>query len=110
MGIARQLSPSDLPANGPLATRESRAVSHASPMGSCKLNFSGNNGARQLVPQGRGLKNGSMRVRTGSVTSGRSFSARKEFMETSQTFFDPFDRSGIGNPQEARSAESLARY
>ena len=66
-GMHRQLSPSDLPVRGPVATRESRAVSQASPIGSGKFVFSGKIGASDRVPHGRGLKIGSIRVRTGST-------------------------------------------
>ena len=67
-GISRQLSPKDFPSYGPFATRELSAVSQASPIGSSKLICSGNNGARERVPQGRGLKYGSIRVSAGSGT------------------------------------------
>src|SRR6201998_649035 len=67
-GISRQAAPSDFPANGLVATFESNAVSQASPSGSLRFVLSGKSGARDRAPQGRGLKIGSMRVRTGATT------------------------------------------
>src|SRR5579859_5088669 len=67
-GMACQLSRSVFPANGPLATRDSNAVSHASPRGSFKFILLGYHGASEHWPQIRGLKKGSRRDRTGCIT------------------------------------------
>src|SRR5580765_2886546 len=65
--ISRQAAPSDFPAKGPVATLQSRPVSQASPSGSVRFVFSGNNGASDLEPQMRGLKMGSMRNGSGLI-------------------------------------------
>ncbi len=68
--ISRQASPSVFPANGPLEMRQSTPVSQASPSGSVRFVLSGNRGARDLAPQIRGLKMGS--IRRGSGFSGET--------------------------------------
>jgi len=64
-GISVQASPSVFPSYGPEAILQSTPVSHASPSGSVKLDFSGKSGANERAPQIRGLKMGSMRVGVG---------------------------------------------
>src|SRR5258705_13837356 len=64
-GISAQASPSVFPANGPDATLQSTPVSHASPSGSVRFDFSGKRGANDRAPQILGLKMGSMRVGVG---------------------------------------------
>src|SRR6476661_192063 len=66
-GISRQASPSDFPANGPVATLQSTPVSQASPSGWARFVFSGKRGARESVPQMRGLKMGLMRNGSGLI-------------------------------------------
>src|SRR6266446_3225224 len=64
-GISAQASPSVFPANGPDAILQSTPVSHASPSGSLRFDFSGKTGASERAPQILGLKMGSMRVGVG---------------------------------------------
>src|SRR5882724_7280867 len=64
-GISAQVSPSVFPANGPDAILQSTPVSHASPSGSLRFDFSGKTGASERAPQILGLKMGSMRVGVG---------------------------------------------
>src|SRR5258705_10126419 len=64
-GISAQACPRVLPANGPDATLQSTPVSHASPNGSLRFDFSGKRGANDRAPQILGLKIGSMRVGVG---------------------------------------------
>src|SRR5271156_6429578 len=61
-GKVRHTSPSFCPAKGPDAKRHSTPVIHASPKGSARLDFSGNNGTRLRAPHGRGLKIGPSRA------------------------------------------------
>src|SRR5260370_11952261 len=58
-GMACHISRSVFPANGPLETRESNAVSHASPRGSFRFTFSGYHVPSEPKPQNLGLKKGS---------------------------------------------------
>src|SRR5258708_40112529 len=51
--------------NGPLGTRESNAVSHASPRGSFRFTFSGYQGASERLPQILGLEKGSRAQKAG---------------------------------------------
>src|ERR1700730_19426912 len=81
-GISAQASPSVFPAYGPVASLQSTLVSHASPSGSTKFEFSGNSGAKERAPQMRGLKTGAMRVGEG-------------FSKLSRTGM-PFRRGGKG--------------
>src|SRR5712664_4564722 len=64
-GISAQASPSVFPAKGPDAILQSTPVSHASPSGSLRFDFSGKRGANERAPQILGLKMGSMRVGVG---------------------------------------------
>src|SRR6266436_7537981 len=66
-GMVCHISRSVFPANGPLETRESNAVSHASPRGSFRLTFSGYHGASERRPQILGLKKGSRHERAGCI-------------------------------------------
>src|SRR6267143_3262849 len=122
-GISAQASPSVFPANGPVAILQSTPVSHASPSGSLKFDFSGRRGANECAPQILGLNMGSMRVGVGftrchalaCIMSGEKkrqlgchtpqsdsgFSAGKKTLDAPQTFFDALDGRGIGKPQIA---------
>src|SRR6266850_1387509 len=64
-GISAQASRNVFPVNGPDATVQSTPVSHASPSGSVRFDFSGKRGANDRAPQILGLKMGSMRVGVG---------------------------------------------
>ena len=77
MGISAQAAPSVFPENGPEVMRQSTPVSHASPSGAVKLDFSGKRGANERAPQMRGLKMGSMRVGVG-LTVYDAASAREK--------------------------------
>src|ERR1700687_5664273 len=76
-GISRQASPRVFPSNGGETIRQSNPVSHASPKGSTKLDFSGYSGAREGAHQSRGLKIGSMRIGAG-FTNQAAASAREK--------------------------------
>src|SRR6267378_6087742 len=67
MLISFQAWPSVSPANWPLATRQSRAVSHASPTGDLRSYISGKKGASERAPHRRSEKNGSMRNGSGAI-------------------------------------------
>src|ERR1700676_802967 len=69
-GMARQLSFRVRLAYGPLTTLQSKPVSQASPSGSDKFVFSGNRGASERAPHGRGLKIGSILEITGVTPAG----------------------------------------
>src|SRR6202044_1369797 len=74
-GISRHASASFFPAYGPDAKTQSLPVSHASPSGSVRFDFSGKNGAREREPQGRGLKIGSKRAGQRFTPHGRRSAA-----------------------------------
>src|SRR6266481_2677239 len=130
-GISAQASPSVFPVNGPDAILQSTPVSHASPSGSLRFDFSGKRGANDRAPQILGLKMGSMRVGVGftkclgfarvisraekrqlgcrTPQSDRGFSAGEKTLDAPQTFFDALDGGGVGKPQIAGCSESFAR-
>src|SRR5258708_14476336 len=60
-GISSQAAPSVLPANGPLAMRQSRPVNQASPTGDFSSGTSGKRGASELATQMRGTNLASIR-------------------------------------------------
>src|SRR6266849_10371326 len=64
-GISFHASPSFLPANGPVAMRQSTPVSQASPLGDLRSGISGKRGASERAPHRRSEKIGSMRKGSG---------------------------------------------
>src|SRR2546430_11799930 len=77
-GISAQAAPSDFPANGPVAMRQSTPVSQASPSGSVKLDFSGKSGANERAPHRRGLKIGSTRNGSGRTVYAAASAREKK--------------------------------
>src|SRR5258708_3819230 len=71
--ISFQAWPSSFPANRPLATRQSTAVNHASPIGDLRSFISGKNGASEREPHRRSEKIGSMRKGSGLIGQAPTF-------------------------------------